>query len=64
MQISLHEIPIIQSSGYEDPAYSNLVITPILNTRIHDITYQRYKYLTFSNERGIGFFESSPALRL
>jgi len=33
--------PLFNSGGYEDPTHSNLAVTTILSTRIHDITYQK-----------------------
>ena len=42
----------INPCGYKDSAHSNLMVTTLHDTRIHDITYQRYKYLIFTNKRG------------
>jgi len=50
MHIFLHEI-LINPCGYEDPAYSNLVVTTIHDIRIHYTIYERYKYFFFSNKK-------------
>jgi len=51
MQIFLHEI-LTNPDDYKDPAHSNLAVTTIYDIHIHYITYQKYKYLFFSNKKG------------
>ena len=42
---------IFNPGGYEDHARSNLAVTTIQDTGIHYITYQKYKYPFFYNEK-------------